>query len=89
MRIQAVTLPCSTTSLKAGRQAGDVRLAGFTCGISPTGYCLTLDGATGGNNAFAMLALLAAYDKLEDSSYLEDAITIGSWIAANLLDAFR
>ena len=45
--------------------AGDVRLAGFTAGpesCGGSGYCLVLDGATGGNNAFAMLALLAAYE---------------------------
>ena len=44
-------------------QAGDVRLAGFsgdtgTCG--PSGFCLVLDGAAGGSNATAILALLAA-----------------------------
>jgi hypothetical protein len=72
--------------LQGPATAGDVRLAGFTCGISPTGYCLMLDGATGGNNAFAMLSLLEAYDKLQDPRYLEDARAIGSWIFANLLD---
>jgi hypothetical protein len=63
--------------------AGDIRLAGFTCGSgSPTGFCLDLDGATGGNNAWVMLALLAAYQKLNDTTYLNDAITIGNWIVS-------
>src|SRR5207253_6747267 len=47
-----------------GAQAGDARLSGFSvkdgsCG--PRGFCLVLDGATGGNNAWGMLALQAAY----------------------------
>lgn len=68
-------------------KAGDIRLAGFTCGsMSPTGYCLVLDGATGGNNAWAILALLAEYKQSGDSRYLNDAISIGNWIVANLTD---
>jgi hypothetical protein len=67
-------------------QAGDVRLAGFSCGISPTGYCLVLDGATGGNNAFALLFLARAFQQFGDARYLEDAKTIGNWIYNNLLD---
>jgi len=69
--------------------AGDVRLAGFSVGSNlcgPSKFCLVLDGATGGNEAFAMLALLAAYHKLGDSRYLDDARTIGRWIAGNLTD---
>jgi len=70
----------------AGR-AGDVRLAGFTCGAtSQTGFCLELDGATGGNNAWAILALMAVYRQSGNANYLNDAITIGNWIVANLLD---
>lgn len=70
-----------------GSKAGDIRLAGFTCGaMSPTGYCLVLDGATGGNNAWAILALLAEYKHSGDSRYLNDAITIGNWIVENLTD---
>lgn len=68
-------------------QAGEVRLAGFSasealCGSSR--YCLVLDGATGGNNAFAILALLRADHATGDPSYLEAARTIGRWIRGNL-----
>ena len=73
---------------KQGR-AGDVRLSGFTasqnlCG--PSGFCLVLDGATGGNNAFEILALLAAFRQFQDMRYLNDARDIGNWIIANLTD---
>ena len=73
----------------AGQQ-GDVRLAGFTAGpemCGDNGYCLVLDGATGGNNAFAMLALVAAYEQFHDTRYLDAARTIGRWIIGNLSDA--
>jgi hypothetical protein len=72
---------------KAG-QAGDVRLAGFTATTlcPPTGFCLVLDGATGGNNAFAIIALTAAYNQFKDIRYLNDARSIGSWIISNLTD---
>jgi len=67
--------------------AGDVRLAGFNCNSSfPTGYCLNLDRATGGDNAWAIMALLAAYQQSGNVKYLNDAIVIGNWIVANLLD---
>lgn len=70
-------------------QEGQVRLAGFTaspelCGGN--GYCLVLDGATGGNNAFAMLALLAAYEHFHDTRYLDGARTIGRWMIGTLKD---
>lgn len=70
-------------------KAGDVRLAGFSaskqlCGSS--GFCLVLDGATGGNAAFAMLGLLNAHKKLGDQKYLDAARTIGQWITGNLTD---
>ncbi len=69
-------------------QAGNIRLAGFTdtslC--SPSGYCLVLDGATGGNNAFAIIALVDAYRRFGNVSYLNDAVTIGNWIVGNLTD---
>lgn len=68
-------------------QVGEVRLAGFSaelCGA--TGFCLVLDGATGGNNAFAILALIDAYETFGDVTYLDDARTIARWIAANLRD---
>lgn len=68
-------------------QAGEVRLAGFSapfCGAS--GFCLVLDGATGGNNAFAILALVSTFNQFHDMRYLDDARSIGNWIAANLTD---
>jgi Abnormal spindle-like microcephaly-assoc'd, ASPM-SPD-2-Hydin len=69
-------------------QAGDIRLAGFTAPTlcPPSGYCLMLDGATGGNNAFAILELVAAYKQFGDVRYLNDAVTIGNWIVGNLTD---
>ena len=71
-----------------GALAGNVRLAGFTCGsASPTGFCLELDGATGGNNAFAILSLLAAYRQFGNATYLNDALEIANWIVGNLTDA--
>lgn len=67
-------------------QQGQIRLAGFTAaGLCPqTGFCLVLDGATGGNNAFGILALLAAYKQFPNSTYLNAAVTIANWIYANL-----
>jgi hypothetical protein len=69
-------------------QAGDVRLAGFTSNLcAPAGgYCLVLDGATGGNNAFIMLSQLTAYRQFGDARYLDDARTIGRWIRTFLTD---
>jgi hypothetical protein len=68
-------------------QAGNSRLSGFTCGPPPsTPFCLVSDDATGGNNAWAMLALLAEYNNTGNTTYLNDAITIGNWIVANLAD---
>lgn len=67
-----------------GGRASDIRLAGFNCGAS--GFCLLLDGATGGNNAFAVLALAAAYRRSGDSRYFDAARTIGRWIVGNLAD---
>jgi hypothetical protein len=70
-------------------QAGDVRLAGFSasptlCG--PSGFCLVFDGATGGNNAFAVLALAAVSRRFQEPRYLDAARTIGNWIVGNLTD---
>jgi Calx-beta domain len=70
-------------------QAGDVRLAGFSSGTvlcGPSGFCLVLDGATGGDNAWAIVALVAAYEQSGDAKYLDDATAIGNWIVANLAD---
>jgi len=68
--------------------AGDVRLAGYTApGLCPlTGFCLVQDGASGGNNAFAILALLGAYERFHDLRYLNDARMIGRWIILQLSD---
>jgi hypothetical protein len=68
---------------------GQVRLAGFSiasnlCG--PTHFCLVLDGSTGGNSAFAIMALEAAYQQFQDTRYLDAARTIGNWIFGSLLD---
>ncbi len=68
---------------------GQVRLPGFRiesnlCG--PSHVCLVLDGATGGNAAFAMIALEAAYVRFHDQGYLDAARMIGRWIVANLTD---
>lgn len=75
-------------------QQGQVRLSGFTAPVAcpQTGFCLDLDGATGGNNAFAILALLAAYKELQNDpksnapAYLDAAVKIGNWISTSLVD---
>lgn len=70
-----------------GARSGDVRLAGLSSELcKPSGYCLVMDGATGGNMAFAMLALLAGYEQFDDNKYLNDARTLGLWIVNYLLD---
>jgi uncharacterized protein YyaL (SSP411 family) len=45
-----------------------------------------LDGATGGNDAFVILALADAYRAFRDPRYRDAARTIGNWIHGNLLD---
>ena len=73
----------------SGARAGDARLAGYTGGTGlcgSGGFCLVLDGATGGNNAWAIFALAAAYLESGTSYYLTDAETIGSWIIGKLRD---
>ncbi|HEX3148467.1 MAG TPA: glucoamylase family protein, partial [Gemmataceae bacterium] len=70
-------------------QAGQVRLAGFSTDkrlTGPTGFALVLDGAFGGNDAFAIMALTAAYQKFGDVKYLDGAREIGRWIVGNLTD---
>jgi hypothetical protein len=67
-------------------QAGDVKLAGFTANCGSGGFCLLNDGATGGNNAFAMLALAAAYKQFGDVRYFDAARLLGFWITGNLTD---
>jgi len=69
--------------------AGDVRLSGFSVkngSCRPGGFCLVLNGATGGNNAWAMLALLAAYEQSNNVTYLNDTETIGKWMVETLRD---
>ena len=69
---------------------GDSALAGF--GVGPNGaggsnYCLVLDGGTGGNNAFAMLALIKASRAFEsgpEGPYLSAARSIALWMDQNL-----
>lgn len=72
-----------------GATAGQIRLAGFSsderlCGASQ--YCLVLDGATGGNSAFVIMALMSAYFEFHDSNYLDAADELGGWIVGNLTD---
>jgi hypothetical protein len=70
-----------------GGQAGDARLSGFTCTIPGSGgFCLVLDGTTGGNNALAMLGLIQAFERFDDVNYLEAAREIGRWTAGTLED---
>jgi hypothetical protein len=72
-----------------GGTKGQIRLSGFTGGTTmcgPNGFCVVLDGATGGNNAFAIMALVSAYRKLDDQRYLDAARNIGRWIVQNLTD---
>jgi Bacterial Ig domain len=72
-----------------GGQQGQVRLAGFTAKtLCPqTGFCLVLDGATGGNNAFGVLGLLAAYRVFQNPTYLNAALDVAGWIYNNLFDS--
>jgi hypothetical protein len=71
-----------------GRLTGEVRLSGFSAELcGPSRFCLVLDGATGGNNAFALLALLGAYRHTNDARYLDGARTIARWTHAQLLDS--
>jgi hypothetical protein len=82
-------LPLRNSQGAGAGQAGDARLAGFVAGTAlcgTTAFCLVLDGATGGNNAFAILALLTAANRLNEPTYLNDALTIGRWVEATLRD---
>lgn len=72
-----------------GAGAGQVRLAGFSAsqaGCGASGYCLVQDGATGGNNTFAILALVATFNRTRNQAYLNAAVTIGNWIYEQMLD---
>ncbi len=75
-----------------GAKQGEVRLSGFTsdprlCG--PSEFCLVLDGAFGGNNAFGIMALMSAYFQLGEDKYLDGAREISNWIYGNLADRNR
>lgn len=70
-------------------QAGQIRLGGFSAsqaGCGSTGYCLVLDGATGGNNAFAVLALLEAFKHTGNQTYLTAARNLAAWVYEKLQD---
>ena len=70
-------------------QQGDVRLAGFwvpACQGCGGSFKLLLDGATGGNGAFAIMALVGAYGVTGKTRYLDDARQIGRWIIGQLFD---
>ncbi len=68
------------TGIGQAGQMGDARLAGFTASTTlcgPFGFCLVLDGGTGGNDSFAIMALIAAFEQFGDSRYLSDAVESG------------
>lgn len=66
---------------------GEVRLAGFSVGENQEQYYLVQDGASGGNNAFAIFALVRAFQAFGDPRYLETARDIGHWIVGTLKDS--
>src|SRR5205823_11113751 len=79
----------NTQSPPKDAQANQVRLAGFSTDTrlaGPSGFALVLDSAFGGNNAFGIMALIAAYRRLGDVKYLDGAREVGRWIAGNLTD---
>lgn len=74
-------------------KAGDAHLAGFSASsCSPLGFCLVLDGATGGDDAFAIMGQLAAHQQFEKHltypkmRYLHDAEEIAGWIVNSVQD---
>ena len=68
-------------------QAGEVRLPGFSAAsCTPSGQCLLLDGTTGGNGSFAMLALIHTWVASGDEVYLDAAFSLGEWIVDLLTD---
>ena len=90
---------CITASRAAGAGPGAAgrfqRQQHAVCGgcrQPPPTFCLVQDGATGGNNAFAMMALLAAYRQFRGdpagpaADYLAAAREIGHWIVDGLRD---
>ncbi|MCO6459339.1 MAG: hypothetical protein J5I93_28855 [Pirellulaceae bacterium] len=80
----------------SGPTSGQVKLAGFgvnstRCDPNPEpnetySFCLLQDGATAGNNAFAVLAFLAVYRQSGNAEYLDAAREISHWIVEMLRD---
>jgi hypothetical protein len=73
-----------------GARANDARLAtvvrdGEPCEASRS--CVILDGATGGNVGYAILALTAAYQQFGDERYRTDAESLATWIVTELADS--
>ena len=67
-------------------QQGDVRLAGFSVTNAPPTFYLVLDGATGGNVSFAILAMCSGFKKFNDPRYLDAARQMANWIVYYLKD---
>lgn len=65
-------------------RAGTVRLPGFYDEATQTFHEVEQTAADSGNNAWAMLALLALHQETAEPSYLETACRLG-----NFIDAFR
>ena len=72
---------------KADARMAEFRVGQTSLNCGNAGLCLAQDGATGGSNAWAMLALSAASQQFRDVTYLNDSITIANWIVANLQDS--
>lgn len=66
-----------------GALAGGGRPCGFSVG---TNYRIVLYGATGGQNAAVILALLRGYAVFGDVRYLNTALALGDWIQEKLAD---
>ncbi len=66
-----------------GALAGSGRPCGFSVG---TNFRVVLDGATGGQNATVILALLRGYLAFNDVRYLNTALAPADWIQEKLAD---
>lgn len=66
-----------------GARAGTGRPCGFSVG---TDYRVVLDGATGGQNAVVILALLRGFAAFKDDRYLSTARGLANWIQEKLAD---
>ena len=67
-------------------QQGDVRLGGFSVTNVPPTFYLVLDGSTGGNVSFGILAMCSGYKKFNDPRYLDAARSMAQWIIYYLKD---